>query len=259
MAKATHVKVSSVWKEVVNVWRNVGGVWKPEVMPYRKVSGVWKECMTYGSSKLYAADRVADNMDEINPDNGVVIDEIYKYQCIGCGGDGRGRLYNVDEDRMYELNPSTYATISNSGTHSPDYSVKDIGGLGSQVFIVDDDDNDIREENPDHATPFYGYVQKANSPDTSPDGVGGTNDELFYSGGGNVAEINPSNLAVLRGPSASPVAGSTGGIGGIDNRLFHVDASNDKIHELNPATFASINNFDAAYNYPTGVGGTKTS
>jgi hypothetical protein len=46
MSKKTYIKVSGVWKEVVNIWRKVSGTWQSDVMSYIK-AGSWKECMSY--------------------------------------------------------------------------------------------------------------------------------------------------------------------------------------------------------------------
>lgn len=259
MAKATHVKVSSVWKEVVNVWRNVGGVWKPEVMPYRKVSGVWKECMQYGIGRLFTCDRSGDDLTEINPDTGATIHNMYASDAFGCGGNAEGRLFMTDDTRRYEKNPDTGGTITSSGTHSSN-DLKGIGGLSDRVFYnYDYDGIRIREMDPDDLdVPVFGSLQNVYAPTSSPDGVGGTATELFYSGRGDVYEMNPDGLATIRGPYADLLPGSESGIGGINERLYIVDASNDKIYELNPATMALLNNFSSPGNYPTGVGGTKT-
>lgn len=52
MAKKTYIKVSGVWKEVVNIWMKVSGVWQDEVMSWIKASGTWKQCMVYDSVSL---------------------------------------------------------------------------------------------------------------------------------------------------------------------------------------------------------------
>lgn len=47
MAQQTHIKVSSVWKPLYQIWTKVSGVWKEQVVSFIKVGGSWKQCMNY--------------------------------------------------------------------------------------------------------------------------------------------------------------------------------------------------------------------
>jgi len=47
MAKATWIKVSGVWKQVVNIWRNISGVWQSGVISWYNYAGIWKQCIVY--------------------------------------------------------------------------------------------------------------------------------------------------------------------------------------------------------------------
>ena len=48
MAQKTFKKVSSAWKEIIEVWIKISGTWQGGVIPYRKISGEWKACFDDG-------------------------------------------------------------------------------------------------------------------------------------------------------------------------------------------------------------------
>jgi hypothetical protein len=59
MGRATHIKVSGNWKEVVNIWRKVSGVWQDEVMSWYNAGGTPKKCMLYSPAAPVSAPSAA--------------------------------------------------------------------------------------------------------------------------------------------------------------------------------------------------------
>lgn len=53
MARKTHIKIGSTWREVKAIWRRISGSWVPDVISYIKISGVWKQCMDVNTYSSY--------------------------------------------------------------------------------------------------------------------------------------------------------------------------------------------------------------
>lgn len=174
-------------------------------------------------NRLFKCEYGTKYIGELNPDTLAIINSAIapgSYQPYGIGGT-KDRLYDcTTNDRYYELNPDTFASLGYVSSTST--SPSGIGGMLTRLFSCDKGSDKLYELNPD----TFAAIQTVNSPGSVPYGIGGMGNRLFHCDDNvdRVYELNPDTLAVINSVASPTTAPS--GIGGI-KRLQYLNITTE--------------------------------